>query len=483
MRLRTTQRLGVIGAVTGLVATVLAGTVSPATAADQADYDRGYELGLDAYRYGLPLLTMQKTYDNQTSIDVSNGRGFGPVNQLNPVRSFITPEDRSVVAPNLDTLYSISWLNLKKQPQIIHVPKIKGRYFDIPLMSPYTENFANLGSVEQTPPGDYAVVGPGDRRTHLPKGVTRVKSPYDRVWIIERIYADNASAADQAKVHKLQDKITVVPLNKYGHKSWTPKTPKHPDTTIDNPSLPTGMDFYDQLGNQLAKFPPPAADQPEMEKLAEIGVGVGLHPSTDASLDPDVLAGMQAAIAAGPAAVYADAQALYAAGFAAKNGYLVTPTGAYGTDYRLRAVITQVGVGALLPEQAVYPLSLLDRTGKPLNGSKKYVIHIPAGALPPVAQQGFWSMTMYDGDGFIVANSIDRYVINDRSDLHVNADGSMDIYLQAEAPTDPQQAQNWLPAPAGGFRILWRLYNTQPSAIPGIVDGSGWQAPAIMPAA
>lgn len=480
----STRWLGAVGAAAALVAVSLAGgTTAPAVAGPATPYDTGYQIGLDAYRYGLPLLTTDKTFRNQTSIDVPNGHGFGPVNRFNPIRSFTTPEDRSVVAPNLDTLYSIAWLNLSKQPQVIHVPRVEDRYFVIPLMTPYTENFANLGSVEHTAPGDYAIVGPHQRHVRLPAGVTRVRSPYDRVWSIERIYADNDSAADQRQVHRIQDAITVTPLSRYGDRGWSPATPRHPDTTVDTPTVPTGMAFYDRLGKQLAKFPPPAADQPVLDELAQIGVGPGERPSTDPSLDPDLVAGMEAAVAAGPASVLGDAQAMYGQTFSTFNGYLVTPTGSYGTDYRLRAVVTQVGLGALRSNQSIYPLALLDRTGAPLSGAKKYVVHIPAGGLPPVTDDGFWSMTVYDNDGFIVPNPIHRYAVNDRTDLHTNADGSIDIYVQATPPTDPDQAQNWLPTPAGGFRILWRLYGTRAAAIPGVLDGSGWRAPAILPAA
>jgi DNA sulfur modification protein DndE len=477
----TPRRLGTVAVAATLLSAVLTGTGLHPAAAAESDYDKGYQLGLQAYRYGLPLVTTDKTFENQTSIDISNDRGFGPVNQFNPIRKFVTPEDRSVVAPNLDTLYSIAWLDLSDEPQVIHVPKIKDRYFVVPLMSPYTENFANLGSVDRTPPGDYAIVGPDDADVELPKHVTRIVSPYDRVWIIQRTYADNDSAKDMKQVNKIQDEISVIPLSKYPRKNWRAPVPANPDTTIDDPGLPTGMAFYDKLGDLLAEFPPPAADQPMLDQLATIGVGPGLHPSTDASLSPETVAGMTAAIAAGRAAVLGDVQAMYAKTFARDNGYLVTPTGTYGTDYRLRAVVTQVGLGALVPEQSIYPLALLDRLGQPLTGAKKYVVHVPAGGFPPVTENGFWSLTLYDNDGFIVANEIDRYAINDRTDLQYNADGSVDLYLQAEKPTDPAQAQNWLPTPAGAYRLLWRTYGTDQAEIPGILNGTGWKAPAIMP--
>ena len=106
------------------------------------------------------------------------------------------------------------------------------------------------------------------------------------------------------------------------------------------------------------------------------------------------------------------------------------------------------------------------------------MLHIPAGDLPPV--HGFWSLTMYDPNGFFVPNPLERYVINDRSDLHHNPDGSIDLYVQQAKPSNPTQAQNWLPAPTGNFRLIWRLYDTT-SAKRGILNGTGWQPPKIQP--
>jgi hypothetical protein len=477
MRRRQKRRLRTIATLTALASFAVAGGVADTASASQADYDQGYALGLEAYKYGFPLVTTQKTFANQTSINVSNGRGFGPVNKFNPVRSFSVPTDRSVVAPNLDTLYSIAWLDLKKQPQVIHVPKVKNRYFVIPLMSPYTEDFKNLGSVPKTKPGDYAVVGPKQAKKKLPKGVKRIKSQYNRVWIIERTYADPDNSKDVKKVNQIQNEIKVRPLSAYGVKGWKRKKPKHPDTTVDNVSLPTGLAYYDQLGQLLSKFPPPAEDQAELDKLAAIGVGPGATPSSNPNLSADTKAGMTAAAAAGVQSITSDALKAYLAGFDTHNGYLVMPTGNYGTDYIRRAIVTQVGLGALVPDQAIYPLAQVDHTKAPLTGAKKYTLHIPAGGLPPV--NAFWSMTMYDLDGFLVPNPINRYVINNRTNLHYNSDGSLDLYVQNTQPSDPAQAQNWLPSPPGQFRLIWRLYGTQQNRIQGVLDGTGWNPPAI----
>jgi len=459
-----------------LVIASLAIGVANSQANQTAAYQRGYTLGLEAYKYGLPLVTMQWTFQVQTS--------SVPVNQFDPFRAFATPNYTTVVAPNFDTLYSIAWLDLSKEPQVIYVPNkdlFKNRFFVIPLYDPYTENFENLGSVNQTPEGYYAVVGPKDAYLPLPKDVTRIKSRYDRVWIIERIYANNDNLSDINYVNTLQNLITLTPLSKLHGLGLGlglgPPAPANPNGAVNNPVMPTGMAYYDQLCRLLQEFPPPVADNPELTLLAQIGVGPGRTPSTDRLLSSDTVAGMIAAVAAGPEQVLADAQALYAQTFVLHDGFLVVPGGTYGTNYQLRAVITQIGLGALTPDQAIYPLALLDRTGKPLTGASNYTVHIAAGGLPPV--NGFWSITSYTSKGTLIPNPINRYVINDRSNLTYNPDGSVDLYLQS---TSPSVQQNWLPTPVGApFELIWRLYATVTSQIPGILNGTGWQPPAVMP--
>ena len=152
-------------------------------------------------------------------------------------------------------------------------------------------------------------------------------------------------------------------------------------------------------------------------------------------------------MADGPDAILADIRQAYAEGFAAHNGWLVSRAGRYGTNYKLRASVAQIGLGALTPDESIYPLAQVDHTGQDLTGAKRYVMHFDPGQLPPA--RAFWSVSLYDLDGFFVPNPIDRYLINDRTDLHFNPDGSLDVYIQHEEPSSPVERQNWLPAPTG----------------------------------
>ena len=116
----------------------------------------------------------------------------------------------------------------------------------------------------------------------------------------------------------------------------------------------------------------------------------------------------------------------------------------------------------------------MDANGKPYDGANKYVIHFPKGQMPPV--RGFWSITMYDAQYFFVANDLNRYDISERNALKANPDGSIDIYIQKDSPGADKES-NWLPAPAGKFVLMLRMYwpNEKP---PSILDGS-WKPPAV----
>ncbi len=460
------------------VAAGLAVVATPAPAA--TDYETGYALGAEAYEYGIPIVDTGRIYRTATSVSKSDGKGNAPPNRFSHARKLAQPTDRTVVAPNHDTLYSLAWLNLKRQPRILHIPAMH-RFFAFELVSPWTENFRNISTATgNSDGGDFAIVGP-DFDGKLPRGVTKVRSPYNRVWLIGRTLIRDEG--DTERVNKIQNSYRLTPLARFGQR-YKPPVLEPVDTTADQAPIPgfgpgeDPLDFYTALGREMKRFPPPAADQPLLDRIAAIGVGAGLDPATDPSLSAETLAGMRAAVTDGPATIQAMLTSRFLAEFDRHNGYLLGDIGHYGTDYALRAMTDKVGVGALKPKIAIYAFAQTAADLSPLNGGERYVLHLPADQLP-VPARGFWSMTLYDSEIFFFANPFDRYLLNDRSDLSYNADGSLDLYVQATQPSDPGQAANWLPAPPGGFRLIWRLYDTGP-AKDGILDGTGWQPPSIM---
>ena len=149
-------------------------------------------------------------------------------------------------------------------------------------------------------------------------------------------------------------------------------------------------------------------------------------------------------------------------------------TGAYGTNYLQRAYVASVGLGANLPQDAIYPVSELDADQQHLVGENKYVMHFEKGRLPPA--KAFWSLTLYDPNYFFVDSTFNRYSINSRDALKLNSDGSVDIHIQHEDP-GPDGRANWLPAPDGRFILMMRLYWPKETP-PSILDGT-WMIPPV----
>ncbi len=459
-----------------LLAVLVPAVAGCSSGSSPSDYDKAYAIGLQAYTYGLPLLETNKTFLTMTSVNVSNDKGFGPVNRFNHVRKLNDPSSTTVVAPGANALSSIAWLDLTKEPQVLHVPEVIDHYFVLALLDPYTEDIRNLGSAHDTPAGDYVICGPGQRDVQLPAGTQRIDVDYTRIWVIGSTQLKGQD--DVANVNKIQDSYTLTPLSKYGT-DYQPQAPAQLDTTVENYSVPTGLEFFDTLGQLLQQFPPPEADKDQLAAFATVGIEPGRTPSRDSHLSADTIRGLKDAVAAGPAQIQADTKTVFEASAKKHNGYFLGGFGAYGTDYQLRAVVAVMGLGAFTSDQAIFAMCLTDGTMKTLDGSNRYTVHMTTA---PPAREG-WSLTVYDAKGALIQNTIGRYQFNNVSQLTKNADGSVDIYFQATQPADPRQAQNWLPTANGqAFELIWRLIAPEPDEIDGILNGTGWQPPALMPA-
>jgi hypothetical protein len=495
------QRLRRIATALALTCAAVATTAGSASADYDSDYAQALDLGKKAYVYGIPLVDMEKTFKINTSVNVPMDRGYSPVNQWSKFRHFADAQDTTVVAPNQDTLYTTTWLDLSDGPVALRVPETGSRLNVVPFLDPYQENFLQIGRGADgiSAPGDYLIVGPSQAVPDVPKKLGKLKvihSNYDRDWIIMRTYANASDPADMDAARQVQDDTKLVPYEKLpGHGwNWMPKAPKTVDDTPNTATIPgtqpgeDRLDFFDAMGVSLKQFNPPAADDPILDEIAAVGVGVGMTPSTNHALSDGTLDGLRAAVDAGPALVQGMVVQKFQQGFPTHNGWLVSSVGHYGTDYNLRAIVDKIGLGALPQNVAIYPIALTDRVGASLTGAKRYVAHLNGPSNPfvqsPIPADAFWSLTLYKlPENLFYDNPLNRYLANDRSNLHYNADGSVDIYIQHDQPTNPDQADNWIPAPAGAFQLIGRLYGPPSARIPGILDGSGWKPWTILPCA
>ena len=449
---------------------------TPAQSANSVSVQEAQQIAEDAYIYGYPLITMEMTRRVMTNVSEPDGKR-APMGHLLRYRTYPNAEFKDVTAPNADTLYTTAWVDVGNEPWVLSLPDANDRYYLFPMLDGWTDVFQVPGKrTTGTGPQTYAVTGPG-WKGELPKGVIEYKSPTSIVWILGRIYC-TGTPEDYAKVHKMQDEISLVPLSSYG-KPYTPP-PGKVDPGIDMKTAVreqvNALDiatYFNLLASLMSDNPPAAADAPVISKMTELGIKPGA-PFDFALLDPSV----QAALKDVPKVSFDKIMAHFQDAGENINGWLfTTKTGLYGTGYLERALVTAIGLGANRPQDAVYPTSEVDAEGKPYTGVNQYVMHFPKGQLPPV--DGFWSLTMYNADYFFVDNPLNRYTISSRNDFKYNADGSVDLYLQQANP-GPEKEPNWLPAPAGRFIPMLRLYwPTEKS--PSILSGT-WKIPAVQKA-
>jgi hypothetical protein len=413
-----------------------------------------------AYVYAYPLVLLQAT----TSIM--------PPNHLLHVSAFPDASFRLIVRPNADTLYTNAWIDVSKEPMLLHVPDSAGRFYLLQFMDAWTETFADPGKrTTGTAEAWFAIVGPG-WQGHLPAGVRRLDAPTNQVWLLGRTQTNGPS--DYDNVHAFQHGMRLVPLSQYPGEDEKPgpvsgaRQPPAGPTPPERVKAMEPIEFFAAFANAMKMNPPHAEDAPMVRDLARIGIVPG--QDFDASkLSPEQLAELKA----GVQAAIGHLEAFVSTGAAHKTGWnsFQGELGRYGTNYSARAITARVAIGANPPEDAVYISDSTDANGKPLSGSEKYLMHFAADQLPPVL--AFWSVTGYDKDGYFIANPINRYAIGDRDKLKFNPDGSLDLYIQAQDP-GPDSRSNWLPSGAGPFNLTLRLYWPKPAVLSG-----AWQPPAV----
>lgn len=433
--------------------------------------DAAHSIAVDAYLYFYPLISMDITRLQSTNIEAGKAFGKGPMNTFVNIPAYPPADLKMVVRVNFDTLYSIAWLDLTKEPIVVSAPDTGGRYYLLPMLDMWTDVFASPGwRTTGTKSGNFLVTPPGWTGT-VQEEFSRIAAPTPYVWVIGRTRTDGP--ADYPAVHEIQAGYKVTPVSRWG-KTPEPVTVKI-DPTVDMKTPPKiqidtmpAVKYFTYAAELLKLHPPHITDEPLIAQMKRIGIEPGKGFEFD-KLDPVV----QKALTGAPH----DAQELMAwkvpTVARVVNGWSMnTDTmGAYGNYYLKRALVTQLGLGANLPEDAIYPLNLGDDTGKPLDGSHKYTIHFDKGATPPVG--AFWSFTLYDSEGFQVANALNRFALSSWMPFKTNADGSLDLYFQNESPGKDKEA-NWLPAPTGAFNLTMRMYSPKSDALTG-----KWNPPAV----
>ena len=458
--LKTIRTFYLVGVAIGTWSAALSGLHA------QAASDAKPSSVLNDYIYGFSPVAMEATRGLQTAVpDNTTIPGLAPINQFGYRTTLADPSERLIVRPNADTLYTTAWLDLSREPMILHVPDTAGRYYLIPMLDGYSNEFASIGPrTTGTAAGNFAIVGPDWKGTLMEPVTGVIHAPTNTVWIIGRILV--RGQADLQEAAGLAKQFLLVPLSAYADflQTGTYTTPTGVAVIPPNPDfkgLPVTSspafskpEFFDFLAGYSLQNPPPRDQIGRASRLVLDGF---LHQG---QLNSDIVAQANQAFAAEGSSIGT-----------LENGWTLNlKGGSYDEDYLLRATITRFGFGANVAADAIYPSAMTDADGNRLVGTNQYVIHIPPGQTPPA--HGFWSITVYDQDGFLVTNPIQRYDVGSETGLTPNPDGSIDIFIQNTAPATLES--NWLPTPTGPFELTLRLFWPDQSAL----DGA-WMPPPI----
>jgi hypothetical protein len=415
----------------------------PAVRLNAESSDGAVSIAENAYIWGFPLVLTNR---------YRTLAGAYPINQFTLSTRLSSPEDK-VAGPNVDTLYGFSFLDVSKEPLILHVPDTNDRYYSIHLIDAYQNSFAYVGRrATGTREAEYAITAPG-WAGQLPVGVTKIESPTPHLLALTRTLV--RSEQDLPTAQSVQLQYTLRTLSAYTSPAAAPRTTSAAFNVFPFLNLSSsGERIFEELNTALSVDPPSAHEKAPFEQFATIGIRTGKQSVKAAA--PSALQ---------QAATQADRRIAEADYSTDVNGWKVNyHITNFIEDPLLRASVNRIGPGAHIAQEALYFAAKADHEGKPLSGENRYRIRFPESGLPPV--DAFWSLILYGSDFALVRNPLQRYSISDRTQgLVRNSDGSLDILIQSEAPASG--TSNWLPAPGGNFILILRTYEPRPELFNG----------------
>ncbi len=414
------------------------------------------QLAQEAVVWGFPLM-MAGLYLNAA---IENGVEFDRFQ----LAAGIASAKASGVGSNIDTLNGLAWIDLTGGPKVIGVPDTADRYYTIQLQDMYMNSFAYIGRrTTGTAAGFFAITPPG-YAGNLPSGITEIRSPTTKVLAFLRTLV--RAPDDIEAVRAINWSVTIGPLAGFpsGQRGGTMKegalSPFQPKSRLEGKTLPhkeiaqSGARYFTELDRLVREFPPHDWDAPNLARFAPLGIGreAASHGCSDAELAAAAEAGVDLAVRSVKS--FPD------------NGWLRRQNvAAIVRDPLERAANTVYGPGTQIAEESVFYNLRQGPDGEVLSGANRYRLRFPPGELPPV--DAFWSLTLYDGNYYIFDNPLDRYGITDRSEgLSVGADGSLEIFVQADEPEEGHS--NWIPCPREAFQLVFRTYQPRQP----LIDGS-----------
>jgi len=427
----------------------------------------------EAYLYGYPVVEMYKTLYTQ-AVDKGGANYKAPFNHIGNTAQVFTPRDTAFVTPNADTPYSFVWMDLRKEPLVLTLPKVEdNRYYSVQLIDLYTQNIAYLGTRSTgNNGGHYMIAGP-DWKGQQPVDIDRVI--YSESNIAYALYRTQLfDEKDLNKVKQIQNGYKVQPLSAYVKQPAPAKVakiewPKPMATMTEGPQL------FRYLNFMLAFAAPQDSEKDLMARFAKIGIAPGA-PFKVKDLSAEQRKALEDGIADGRAEFVAFKKDKV-------DTHQVTSSDLFGSrdrlknNYLYRYAGANLGIFGNSTDEAIYMSYFVDSEGKPANGARhSYTVHFAKDQLPPA--EAFWSLTMYDAKTKLLAPNLKkRYLINSAMlpNLKRDADGGLTLALQHHEPPKAEQS-NWLPAPPGPFYAVLRIYLPKPE-----VGNGQWKLPPLTP--
>jgi len=431
--------------------TLLYAGIAPAAAQNAGDNEADAQIRA-AFLYAYPYFEFMWLRDQ--ALHNENSLTYTRLNAFRHQRHLAGPADRWANGPIRDTMYSTAWLDVGHAPVLLSLPDSADRYYVLVLIGADTNSFEYLGRRSTgTGARKVAIVGPAWSGP-VPAADQVVRAPTRDLYVNMRVLV--RAESDLPAAQALQDGFSLVPVQQ---------------AVADEPrTLPQGDDvgrMVDVINEAIARNPPPGQEAMLLERYRAVGIcGAAcrwsdLSPALQArwrALVPPLRARLKSALDAGRR----DVERV--------NGWrpFRLPRN-FGGNYPLRAgsAANSGGIFGLEAAEATYFMALTDAADEALSQGRRYRLHLPGGGLPADA---FWSLSLYEfqaGGQYMLANPAGRYTIGDRTPgLVRNADGSLDIWIQPEAPGDPAQYANWLPSPAQNtFYMNARIYQPRPEVL------------------
>ncbi|KAJ5833814.1 DUF1254-domain-containing protein [Penicillium riverlandense] len=473
---------------------LLAATVCGVSTCASAGVDEATQFTLT---YGYPLLPL--VHFAVPILEEVKG-----TNRFKHMRELATSAFHDVVRPNVDTLYSTAVIDLSHHDVLVDVPVVEDRYWVFPFYDAYANNYANIGSVTNSTAGTYILRYNADH-DHKPgvqlcgekekgsrvkcdrhiQGYVNAPTPYG--IIVTRYAVKEGTPADLAQLHALQNQSHLHAVEK------KIKQPTAPPLTISMLNSSLSSDPATKLMQLTARIAPhnPPRDISDRARVNRMLKEAGVHP--DGSYQPPHGVNLTAAYTASQKEILT-AVTLPQNHITINHGWnSLAPSaqGDYGTNYAMRAFVAYSGYLGLDASQALYPSYNAGTNSTTLHLAPKQAYIFTFASKPPLDKTGFWSLTAYDAEQYLVPNPLGRYALNkqgnityaDGSRVYGDAsassreDGSFQLLVQPADVTPPKNwTANWLPAPKGGGDLYLMLRFYAPTE--GLRNGS-WSYPVV----